>query len=430
MSDKPPAGPAAEHAAPPVGCPHAADLPVPFDPLDLTDPFPLLAYARAELPIFFDPSIGYWVVTRYADVKAIFRDHETFTAENTITPIVPFSAAVQQMLRDGDYTPQPVLSNNVPPSHTRIRGLVNRLFTPRRMNHFAPDIRALAHQAVDALPAAGSADIVDAITYEFPAQVLFRVLGVPQADVPQVKAWAGNRIKLYYGRPTADEQIAMTRNLVPFWRYVVNLVAAKAAQPGDDLTSDLIRMRNDDDAILTLNEIASCMITLLVAGHETTTAQLTNTLLHLLSEREQWEQVCRAPQRIPAVVEEMMRYDPSVCTWRRLVRRPTTIGGVDVPEGANLLLMLNAANRDGAVFPEPDRILPERDNVREHLAFGYGIHYCVGAPLARLEMSLLLQVLTERLPSLRLAPGQTLRYVPNISFRGPVALDVVWDETN
>ena len=398
-----------------------------FDPLDLSDPFPLLVAARREQPVFYSPAINYWVVTRYEDVKAIFRDHESYTAANTITPIVPFSAAVQQLLATGDYSPEPVLSNNVPPSHTRIRTLVNRLFTPRRMKSFAPAIREIAERGVRRVSENGPPlDLVAALTYEYPAYVLFHVLGVPDADVPQVKAWAGNRIQLYYGRPTAEEQIAMTRNLVPFWRYVVELVAEKERAPQDDLTSDLIRMRAGDDTVLTLNEIASCMITLLVAGHETTTAQINNALLHLLTQREHWEALCAAPELIPTALEEMMRYDPSVCTWRRLAVQPSTIRGVAIPAGANLLLMLHSANRDEAVFPEPEEILFERGNLKEQLAFGYGIHYCVGAPLARLEMAILLETLTRELPALQLVDGQDVEYTRNISFRGPVALHVTW----
>lgn len=397
-----------------------------FDPLDLSNPYPLLQQARESDAVFYSPEIDYWVVTRYADIKAIFRDHDTYTAENTITPIVPFSEAVKNMLVDGDYTPQPVLSNNVPPSHTRIRSYVNKLFTPRRMNSFDAAIRQIANDAIDKIIERKSADIVADLTYEYPAYVLFHVLGVPDADVPQVKAWAGNRLKLYYGRPTPDEQIAMTKNLVPFWHYTVNLVNDKLKNPQDDLTSDLIRLRDGDDSKLTLNEIASCMITLLVAGHETTTAQINNGLLHYLSQRDYWQKLCEQPNLISPAVEEMMRYDPSVCTWRRLARKATTINGVDIPEGANLLLMLNSANRDDALFPEPETIDFNRANVKEHLAFGYGIHYCVGAPLARLEMAILLETLTQRLPHLRLIPEQNIEYVQNISFRGSVSLMVTW----
>lgn len=407
-------------------CP-ARGLEARFDPLDLTNPYPLLAEARASTPIFYSSEIDYWVVTRYDDIKAIFRDDETYTAENTITPIVPFSDAVNAMLDDGAYTPQPVLSNNVPPSHTRIRSYVNKLFTPRRMSTFEEAIRAIAHHAIDRIIDQKMVDLVAALTYEYPAYVLFHVLGVPEADVPQVKAWAGNRLKLYYGRPTPDEQSAMAKNLVPFWKYTVALVAEKHRDPQDDLTSDLIRLRNGDDSKLTLNEIASCMITLLVAGHETTTAQINNGLLHFLGQGDYWQQLCDTPNLIPQAVEEMMRHDPSVCAWRRIARKATIINGVKIPEGANLLLMLNSANRDSAVFPEPDYIDFARANVRDHLAFGYGIHYCVGAPLARLEMAILLDALAQRLPNLRLAPDQTINYVQNISFRGPQSLVVRWD---
>jgi cytochrome P450 len=397
-----------------------------FDPLDLTNPYPLLEDARQEKPIFYSPEIDYWVITRYDDIKTIFRDHEAYTAENTITPIVPFSDTVKAMLSDGEYTPQPVLSNNVPPSHTRIRGVVNKLFVPRRMNSFASAIRGIADKAIDKIIDQGSVDIVDALTYEYPAYVLFHVLGVPDEDVPQVKAWAGNRLKLYYGRPIPDEQIAMTKNLMPFWKYTVNLINEKVADPQDDLTSDLIRMRDGDDNILTLNEIASCMITLLVAGHETTTAQINNGLLHWLTQREHWEALCKNPESIPQAIEEMMRYDPSVCTWRRLARKTTTINGVAIPEGSNLLLMLNSGNRDASMFPDPDKLDITRSNVKDHLALGYGIHYCVGAPLARLEMGILLEQLTKRMPTMRLTPDQKIEYTRNISFRGPIELQVEW----
>ena len=143
-------------------CP-VSQLSAAFDALDLSNPFPLLAEARANEPIFYHKAIDYWVVTRHEDIKAIFHDHERFTAENTITPIVPFSDAVQRRLREGDYTPVPVLSNNIPPSHTRIRRLVNRLFLPRRMRHFEPAIRRMVHERIDSFIELGAVDIVAAL---------------------------------------------------------------------------------------------------------------------------------------------------------------------------------------------------------------------------------------------------------------------------
>ncbi|MFK7802278.1 MAG: cytochrome P450 [Anaerolineae bacterium] len=335
---------------------------------------------------------------------------------------------MQQRLKDGNYTPVPVLSNNVPPDHTRVRKLVNKLFLPRRMRHFEPAIREIVRKRIATFIDQGRTDIVETLTYDFPAQVLFHVLGVPEKDVPQVKEWSDNRIELYYGRPSADEQLKRTEGLVPFWHFVVDLVKRKIENPTDDLTSDLIKMRDGDDSVLTINEIASCMITLLVAGHETTTAQATNGFLHWLNNREKWEELVDKPELIPNAVEEMMRIDPSVCTWRRWSVKETVVGGVTIPAESNLLLMLNSANRDATVFPNPDEIDVTRKNLKDHLALGYGIHYCVGAPLARLELAVLFEEMAAALPSLRLVPDQSLNYTRNISFRGPLQLELEWDE--
>jgi hypothetical protein len=291
---------------------------------------------------------------------------------------------------------------------------------------FAPAIQQLVNHQIDQFIDKGKTDIVKDMTYDLPALVLFHILGVPAQDVPQVKAWAGNRIELYYGKPTPEQQIEMTHNLIPFWKYAQALVQEKLNNPQDDLTSDLIRMREGDDNILTINEITSCMITLLVAGHETTTAQMTNGLYHLLSAREKWVQLCENPEQIEQAVEEMLRYDPAVCAWRRVAREATTVNGINIPKDANILLMLNSANRDEAAFDTADEFMLERKNAQHHLTFGYGIHFCVGAPVARLELKIAFEQLTKGLPNLRLIPDQTLQFVPNISFRGPTSLWLEW----
>jgi hypothetical protein len=413
----------------------SADCPVsglgaqfdPFESAYLVNPFPFLERARSEEPIFFNSDINYWIVTRFEDIKGIFKNHKVFTAENTITPVVPFPDHILKMLTDGDYTPEPVLSNNVPPSHTRIRSKVNTLFTPKRMADFEPDICKIVNDQIDKFVGNGCGDIVKELTYDLPALVLFHILGVPECDVSQVKEWAGNRIKLYYGKPTAEEQIEMTKNLVPFWKYTQELVSRKLADPQDDLTSDLIRIRDGDDNILSINEICSLMITLLVAGHETTTAQMTNGIYYLLSERTKWDELRNNFKLIPNAVEEILRFDPAVCAWRRVAREAVTIGGIDIPKDANLLLMLNSANRDAAIFEDPDQFELRRESANQHIAFGYGIHFCVGAQLARLELRILFEELTRRMPELRLVPDQAFQFVPNISFRGPISLQLEWD---
>jgi hypothetical protein len=268
-------------------------------------------------------------------------------------------------------------------------------------------------------------DLVRDLTYELPALVLFLLLGVPDEDVGLVKVGADHRLLLVWGRPTPEHQVELARGLVTFWHHSERLVERRLRDPGDDLTSDLLRIRGGDDSVLTLGEIASLIFGLLFAGHETTTAFITNCVRQLL-ERGAWEDVVRHPESIPAMVEELLRLDSSVIGWRRLVVRDTTIAGMAVPAGARVLLLLGAANHDESRFADPGELDPRRSNLRDHLAFGFGIHYCLGAALARLETKVVLECLAARLPSLQLVSDQPLSFHPNVAFRGPRSLAVQW----
>ena len=185
--------------------------------------------------------------------------------------------------------------------------------------------------------------------------------------------------------------------------------------------------RDTDGQPLTQQEAATVLFGLLLAGHETTTNLLTNGVRRFLEQRARWEELCADPTLIPNAVEEVLRYDSSVIIWRRKTKVPTRIRDVAIPADANLLLLVGSANRDEAVFADPDRLDIRRTNAREHLAFGSGNHLCLGAPLARLEARVVFEELTRRLPSLHLVPDQPMTFHPNISFRGPTALQVAWD---
>jgi cytochrome P450 len=215
--------------------------------------------------------------------------------------------------------------------------------------------------------------------------------------------------------------------MAAFWRYAEALVGSRAERPRDDLTSDLLRARAGDLPALNHQEVTQIVYELLFAGHETTTGLIGNALRRLLTERQAWGEICRDPALIPNAIEEVLRFDTSVIAWRRQTTQAAEIGGVPVPADANLLLLLGSANRDPAVFEDPDRFDVHRRNAKEHLSFGQGAHYCLGAPLARLEARVVLEELSARLPSLRLVPGQTLRFQPNTTFRGPLSLLVEWD---
>jgi cytochrome P450 len=401
-----------------------------FDPFHdpyLADPYPFFAEARAATPAFYSPDLGYWVVTRYHDVRHILRTPELFSAANTLAPLQPICPAAGRLLAEGGFRPIPTLTNLDPPGHSRVRRLTNVAFTTRRVAAMEPFVRGLTGRFCKERLSSGRADLVRDLAWELPALVIFRVLGVPDEDVPRVKAGAENRLLLMWGRPGEDEQVRLAQGMAAFWCYAESLVASRAEQPRDDLTSDLLLARDGDLPALNHHEVTQIVYELLFAGHETTTGMISNALRQLLTHRQAWEEICRDPSLIPNALEEVRRFDSSVIAWRRLTTRAVQIAGVPVPAHANLLLLLGSANRDPAVFEGPERFDIRRHNAREHLSFGHGAHYCLGAPLARLEARVVLEELSARLPSLRLVPGQTLRFQPNTTFRAPLALLVEWD---
>jgi hypothetical protein len=267
-------------------------------------------------------------------------------------------------------------------------------------------------------------DLVATLAFPLPANIVFSLMGVPESDFAQLKQWCGSRAALGWGRPAPGDQVEIATSMATYRRYLRDLVDLRAGQPGDDLTSDLLAIHREDPDRLTREEISSILFSLSFAGHETTTGLIGNTMRRLLEDPARWARVAGQPDLIPAAIEETLRYDPSVPVWRRATTRPVTIGGVDLPEGAKLFLWLAAGGRDGAVFADPGTFDLDRGNARQHLAFGLGLHYCLGANLGRLETRLALEELARRYPRLRLAEGQEFTFHPNISFRGPQVLRV------
>jgi cytochrome P450 len=252
--------------------------------------------------------------------------------------------------------------------------------------------------------------------------MIFSLIGFPPADLEMLKSWCGNRTLFSWGRPSVEEQLGIAENMVRYWRYCERFVDTRIAEPADDFTSDLARVHLGDPGQLTRDEIVGVVYGLSFAGHETTTNLTSNAVRRLLEHRDQWDAVCGDHSLIPNAVEEVLRYDTSVVAWRRITTRPVEIGGVAVPEQARLLLSLASANHDPDRFPGPDRFDILRSTAREHLALGKGIHFCLGAPLARLEVRIVLELLTVAAPDLELVPGQRLTFPRNVSFRGPERL--------
>jgi hypothetical protein len=284
-----------------------------------------------------------------------------------------------------------------------------------------PTVRATTISLLSSVAGEPRFDLVATLTFPLPATTIFTLMGVPAADVPRLKQWAGVRAGLGWGRPAPEEQIELASQMAAYRGYLRELVALRMDEPGDDLTTDLVAIHREDPERLTPEEIASILFSLSFAGHETTNNLIGNTVRRLLEERSRWEALVADSTLIPTAVEETLRFDTSVPAWRRMTKRPTTLSGVQLPEGAKLLLWLGAAGRDPAVFADPDCFDLTRPNARHHLAFGKGIHFCLGANLARLEATIALEELTARFPRLRLVPDRQLRFHPN-AFRGPQQL--------
>lgn len=371
--------------------------------------------------------IDYWAVCEYGEIRRILSDQETFSPEIALQPFQPLEPETLQLFMEGGVSPTRIMVDNPGPNHKRARQIVQQSFTPDRLAKLVPDITALVDDAIDGFIDDGKADLIDQMLYELPALVLFKLLGVPDGDVKNIKRWADNRLLFTWGRLSREEQINAAREMVDYWAYCRNHVRKKEQDPGDDMPSFLLNAKSDDGEELSTNEIIDIMFGVLLAGHETTTNQSANTILSLLEKEGAWRSLAEDASKIPNTVEEGLRFRPSVVAWRRKTMKDVEISGVEVPAGANLLVFLAAANRDESLFGVPDDFDLERQNARQHISFGYGPHFCLGAPLARLEMKIILERLTQRIPTMRLKSEQSLDPIKTVQFRGPLKLLVEWD---
>jgi len=405
-----------------ASCPTDAD----FDPLSptfLADPFAVLASLSQDAPVFYASSIGYYVVSRYTDIEAVFLDHETYSAAITQLPLVSLEPEAASILSAGGTAPQPSMVSLDPPAHTRLRAPTVRAFTPQRVARMEPRIRSILKQLLNAIDPSAPFDLVTGLAFPLPAVVIFSFLGIPEHDWQQLKQWCGHRASLTFGRPTPTEQVHHSENMAAYRGYLRSFVESKVSAPDDSFTSALLEIHTKEPDKLTREEIVSILYSLTFAGHETTNYLIGNMVRRLLEDPQRWDAVVADPNLIAAAVDEVLRYDTSVPIWRRVTTRSAKLGGVELPTGAKLLLWLAAAGRDRDAFPEPEKFDLTRINASKTLAFGKGIHYCLGAALGKLEAQLALEALTCRFPRLRLVEDQTFEFRPNLSFRGP---EVLW----
>lgn len=411
----------------PAGCPVDHEFTT-FTDDYLANPYPDLARVRQEHPIFYSEKLGFLVVTRMEDLLEIFGDHEVYSSENVQDPVFPVCDRAAAILAAEDFNPVAVMSNKQQPEHSRIKKYTRQGFSARRMKMLEPYIRRRSHELIDDMLAKGSsAEFVSSFGHPLPGQIIFRFIGFDEADDERLISWTSNRLAFTWGKPDEDEQVDIANNMLRYWRYCREFVAMRKDNRADDLTSELLDAHDTNPDELSYREVESIIYGLSFAGHEIVSNYMSNALLCLLPRRDDWDALCENPSLIPNALEEVLRFDSPQTSWRRVTNTDTAIAGITVPAGTQVFLSLGAGNHQPELFESPGEFDMRRANARKHISFGYGIHFCLGARLARLEGEIAIETLSQRLPSLRLAADQHLQYSANITFRGPVALHVEWD---
>jgi cytochrome P450 len=397
-----------------------------------SDPHSLYERLRSEAPVFFSPIMNAWVLTRYDDVVLALTDTRRFSAKGSIgiDAFETFPSEVQAVLQTGPDR-FPGLIELDPPVHSSYRSLVNLAFTPRRVAALEPRIRQISDDLVDRFATVGWADLAVAFAFPFPMVVICEILGVPKGDMRAVQTMADGFRAMEAGNMwqlSVAEQVAVAESFVAFQRYAAELVDDRRAHPHEeDLLTTLLSAQLGGERSLTTEELVSSVIHLLFAGTETTARMITSAVWHLLSERKGWEQIASNPVLAANAVEETLRMEPPVIYHSRITREPVSFGNVEIPAGAIVHLLFSSANRDEGQFTHSGRFDLERDGLTRHLGFGRGPHFCVGAPIGRLEGRLALEILVHRLPTARLAQGFAAVPEDHLMLRGLQTLELEWD---
>ena len=397
----------------------------PLSPAQRRDPYPVYAEARARAPVFFAERFGFWVVTRHDDVLTVLKDDATFSSRGALVSATDDQPPeVQAALAEGR-PGMPIVTDTDRPLHDRIRGTVNRAFTPRRVAELEPRVHELANELIDGFAADGEADLVERFAWPLPLRVIGEMLGLPRDDLESLHRWGTDWLVLQQPGHSLERQLELAASVVAMQRYFMDAVEDRRARPTGDLISALVAAAAELDPPLDDDAVMGVPFDLVIAGHVTVTRAIGSALLLLLDDPARMDAV-RDPERAPALVEEILRLESPAQGLFRTVTRDVELGGVTLPAGAKLMVHFGSANRDERAFAGADRLDPDRPELSRHVAFGKGIHFCIGAPLARLELRIALPLLVERLPGLRLAEGATPVYEPVFFARGLSELRLAW----
>jgi len=374
---------------------------VAYDPLApevIADPYPWYRWLRDDAPAYYEPTRDVWVISRYDDVLAATRSHEALSSREGIT----YARA-----------PIPMMITIDPPDHTRLRRLVARDFTPRAIATWRPVVEQRVAEAFDHMLAQGSVDWMGALAFPLPVTVIAEVLGIPPEDHAQFKRWSDGIVEGFSLTDASESTVisSILGSLTALQQYLSRLIEERRRHPREDLVSRMVdpsqAERVSDEELFWF-----CML-LLVAGNETTTNLLGNMALALLDHSDQWRRLRENPELVGPAVEEVLRYDSPIQGFYRTAVQPYGVAGTEIPAGSRVLLLFASANRDPRRYDQPDKFLVDR-NPADHLAFGSGIHLCLGAHLARMEGAAVLRALLDRTNGFELAGEPARGTNPNL----------------
>jgi cytochrome P450 len=396
-----------------------------------SNPFPLFTELRNTDPVFFSQTLGGWVVTRFQDVSDILHNHQDYSSKGRVLHLInKLDSDVQRQLPLLRMHFATGLAHSDAPEHKRLRGLLAQAFTPKVSESMRPITKDVVKGVVSSLKP--SSDLIHDIFTPVPALVVGRLLGSSEQDIPDLIRWAGAINGLYEKGGLIDPQKAIYAEemLSEIRRFVVRLANDRRAlrdkgmlDSSQDVLAGLVNSETIGDS-LTESELVSTVVTLFVAGHETTTHLLGNGLLALLNSDSEMQKIKAQPEKIPSAIDEMARFDGSVPRSWRITKRTMEVSGVLIPEGQLVLPMLSSANRDENEFADPDKFDIDRDT-RKHLAFGRGVHVCLGAPLARIEGQEIIRALLLNFPNIKLdTKVEDLRWRRDVALRGLLSLPV------
>ncbi|WP_229713816.1 cytochrome P450 [Streptomyces fuscichromogenes] len=392
------------------------------------DPYPWLDLLRSESPVHHDPVTGMWLVSRHEDVRRVLLAPDLFLPDNAQHAVTALPIAVLRVLARSGFTLPLALANNGTTTHPGLRRVVTRFFNAQRVADAVPVIERIATELLadvgSQLAATGGCDLFASFAQVLPCRVLMELLGIRGLDPSTLIRWSDASLELFWGRPAPERQLELAELVVAFHQWLTETVRSGPV-PSDSFIGALSRHRLPDGALLDVETAVGVCFFVFVAGQSTTGQLIATVLRRALVEPGIWPRTASEAGLAEAWVEEVLRREPPVTTWRRVTARPTEVDGNELPAGAHILLMLLGSGSDPEVFPDAERMCPNRANVRHHLAFGAGRHRCPGASLARTEAALALRAAARALPDVRLsAEAAAPRMLGLLSFRAPLEVAV------